>query len=518
MSRIVGNVQQAANDAAGLVDDSDLTKRAWDSAAMLDYWRQTEAIMGGVKTMRAQGEMYLPRFVDEPKAEYEFRLAKTKMTNIYSDIVESLATKPFEEEVSLISGEGTAIPEAIERFVEDVDGTGNNLTVFAAVTFFNGINSAIDWILIDYPSVQPGTIRTVADAKRANVRPFWSHVLGVNVLEARSSMVDGKERLNYVRIFEPGKPDHIRIFEHDGTRVNWKLYQKNTQTGKFELHDQGRLSIDIIPMVPFSTGRRDGRSFKYDPPMQAAADLQIELYGEESALKFAKIMTAYPMLSGNGVDPEKNPDGSIKNVPVGPNRILFGGFNKHTGSAGTWSYIEPSATSLKFLAEEIKETITNLRELGRQPLTANSGNLTVITTAFAAGKAKSAVAQWALMLKDAIENALVITAMWYSISREQYDPEVNVYTEFDNFLDGGADLTELGNARKNGDLSQETYLSELKRRKVLSPEFDFEAEQKRILKETPGDEFDDETPGEPNPDNTPANNERPGGSGGTTEE
>ena len=39
-------------------------------------------------------------------------------------------------------------------------------------------------------------------------------------------------------------------------------------------------------------------------------------------------------------------------------------------------------------------------------------------------------------------------------------------------------------------ISQETYWHELKRRGVLSPEFDVETEQQRLLDELPGDGVD----------------------------
>jgi len=115
-----------------------------------------------------------------------------------------------------------------------------------------------------------------------------------------------------------------------------------------------------------------------------------------------------------------------------------------------------------------------------------------VTTAVAAGKARSAVSAWALMLKDALENAFVITAKWMGI---EYDPEVNVFTEFDNILEGDVDLTALAQARQNGDLSRETYWLELQRRKVLSPEFNAEIEIQRLLDEIPSDNLD---PNDPN--------------------
>lgn len=485
-------VQELAGPSG--IDGDEMLKRAPDSAAMLDYWDQTDTIVDGAKAMRKAGQAYLPKFVDEQNAEYDFRLTSSKFTNVYRDIVEGLASKPFEEEVSLVTSDTDPIPEKITDFIEDVDGSGNNLTVFASGTFFNGINSAIDWIFVDYPTADPTRVRSVADAKAAGLRPFWSRVLGRNVLEARTTMIGGKEVLTYMRIFEPGKPDHVRIFERINDVVTWKLYVKSDRpapNGKtmFILENEGNISIGVIPLVPFMTGRRDGRTFRLFPAMRDAADLQIELYQQESGLKFVKIMAAYPMLAGNGIRPPVDAAGKPIKLAVGPGKVLYGAPNAN-GDHGEWAFVEPSAQTMKFLAEDVKATIEQLRELGRQPLTAQSGNLTVITTAVAAGKARTAVGAWALALKDTLENALVLTCMWLGIS--DYEPEVNVYTEFDDFADGNSDVEALMSAREKRDLSQETLWTELKRRKVLSPEFDADKERERLMNELPAEGLEDD--------------------------
>lgn len=474
---------------------ADLQTRSTDSAAMLDYWDKVDAILGGIKTMRDGEERYLPKFSDEDSKDYKFRLSNTKLTNIYQDVVESLASKPFEEEARLLTSEEITIPEKLTGMIEDIDGRGNHLTIFAAETFFNGINSAIHWIFIDYPNLKSEKPLTIADAKAQNIRPFWSHVLGRNVLDAVSKVINGKEVLTYIKILEPGSPDHIREFTREETgKISWKLSEKKFQGGVKEwvMVDEGTLTIDVIPLVPFMTGRRDGKGYKLFPPMQSAAELQIELYQEESALKFAKKLAAYPMLAGNGIRPAMSADGKTPvKLAVGPGRVLYAPPDGN-GAIGNWTYVEPAATSLKFLAEDIQETKRDLRELGRQPLTAQSGNLTVITAATAAGKAKTAVGAWAFNLKDALENAFVITCKWLMIKETEYSPEVFIYTDFDNFAEGGTDLDALATARENGDLSQETYWNELKRRKVLSAEFDAIKENERILNEIPGDDAGDD--------------------------
>ncbi len=475
-------------------------KRSKDSAAMLNYWDKTDAIIEGYEAIKAGGELYLPKFTNEPDDDYNTRLRLTKFTNIYRDVLEGLAAKPFEREVTI---KDENIPTPVSEFIENVDGSGNNLTIFAATTFFNGLNSAIDWIFVDYPTVDTNLVRTVADVKKAGIRPFWSHVLGRNVLEAKTEIIAGLETLSYIRIFEPGSPDKVRIFQRSQLgQVTWELWRKVDNAKKVEeqyvLETSGVLSINVIPLIPFITGRRDGKTFKLFPAMQDAADLQITLYQDESALQFIKTMAGYPMLAANGMKPEmdattKQP----KKIAIGPMKVLYG-TPDNNGNHGSWNYIEPSATSMTFLKDSIKDTKSDLRELGRQPLTAQSGQLTVITTAVAAGKAKSAVSAWSLGLKDALENALKITCMWMGI---QFEPEVDVYNEFDNFTDNNADLTALATMREKGDLSQSTYWEEMKRRKVLSSEFDEEEEKLKLLGDIPADDNnpDLENPTDANP-------------------
>lgn len=488
----------AAFDLASIktiISKDDITKRSPDSAAMLEYWNLTDDIVTGAKAIREKGEVYFPKFSDETASEYKNRLNYTKFTNVYRDIVENLASKPFEEEISIVTGDDKLPPGEIVDFVEDVDGAGNNLTVFAASTFFNGINSAIDWIFVDYPTVDPSKIRTRAEEKNAGVRPFWSHVLGRNVLEAKVRVINGKETLIYMRILEPGMLDRVRIFQrHDNGTVSWLLYEQKPSDDKnsaveFILVGYGMVTINAIPLVPFYTGRRDGRTFKFWPAMRDAADLQIELYIEESGLKFSKTMGGYSMLAANGIAPQMEADGKTpKRLAVGPNRVLYSKPDG-AGNIGSWGYVQPDASVMKFLSEDIKNTKQDLRELGRQPLTAQSGNLTVITTAVAAGKTKSAVAAWGLILKNALEEALLLTSLWLNIPEKQYSPEVEVYDGYDALSENTADLDALKNMRATGDLSQTTLWSEMKRRKVLSSEFDAAAEQDRLNNEVPGDDL-----------------------------
>lgn len=462
--------------------------RSADNNYMREYWQKVSHIIAGQEEIVKQGVIYLPKLPAEHDEDYKFRLNCAKFTNVYRDVVETLASKPFEEEVKL-TGEP---PESLLDFVENVDGEGNNLTVFAAETFFNGINDALAWILIDYPDA---TVRTVEQMKKNNIRPFWSLIYAENVIDVRTKKVGAKRVISYARIMEPDS-NTVREFtlEESGV-VSWKTY---AGTGDEYTQDkEGVLTIRQIPLVPFITGRRNGRGkFTFDAPLKDAVELQMILYQQESALEYAKRMTAFPMLSASGVNPEKNIDGTIKPIRVGPQTVLYAPVQGN-GQVGDWRYIEISANSLKFLQEDIKETKQDLRELGKQPLTAKAG-LTVITTAYAAGKSKSAVNAWGLRLKDALENALVITCEYLNIADTLYDPEVSVYDEYDVFSED--DFESVLSMREKGDISRKTVWAEARRRAILSAEFDPDVELAELLKETPADDpLDDAEEENPKP-------------------
>lgn len=471
-----------------VIEKNPLLVRARDIECMVPYWEKVDAIVEGQDAIKAGGTCFLPAFPDEKNDDYNFRLSLSKFTNIYRDVLEGLSTKPFEEEITLIGGE--EVPESVREFVEDVDGFGSNISTFSTLTFFNGINSAIDWIFVDYPIVDNTRTMTVAEANQQNIKPFWSHVLAKNIYEVRTSTIGSKRVISYIRIYEPSdKVNHVRVFERVGKLVTWTLYKEVPEAKKVEDQvvkiDEGVLTISVIPLVPFVTGRRDGNTFKFFPAMKDAADLQISLYQNESALEYIKTMACYPMLAANGMKPVMSADGKTPlKVAIGPMRVLYG-VPDGSGNHGEWRFIEPNANSMEFLQKNIDKTKQDLRELGRQPLTALSTQLTTVTTSIAAGKARSAVSAWALGLKDALENALLITMLWM---KDSYEPEVNVYTGFDNIADNNIDLEELGKSRERGDLSLETYWFELKRRKVLSPEFNSEDEYRRLLDEIPTEE------------------------------
>jgi hypothetical protein len=96
-------------------------------------------------------------------------------------------------------------------------------------------------------------------------------------------------------------------------------------------------------------------SWKVKPAFHDIAYMQVEEFQQESNLKTIKELTAFPMLSGNGVTPPTNLAGEAVTVPVGPRAVLFAPMGGD-GRFGNWQFIEPTAASLTFLQSIWKST------------------------------------------------------------------------------------------------------------------------------------------------------------------
>jgi len=484
-----------------MAEHTDMLATSSDYKAMAPYWSMVNTILQGGAAVR-KVKAFLPQFPNETDENYKHRRENAKFTNIYRDIVEGLASKPFTKEVRLAD---QSVPEDFARVAEDIDGAGSHLHAFATAVFFAGVNEAIDWILVDHTKTPEGA--TLADERRLGVRPFWVRIGATDMLAVYSAAVDGKEQFIYARIRESytKRADNgvdeeliprVRVLIRDplvdgaGDVVSYgparfEVWEQEAEV--WALREEGRLSIGVIPLVPFMTGRREGSSWRVLPPMKDVAELQLEHYQQETNLKSAKEQTAFPMLAGNGIKPPLDANGAPVTVPIGPSAVLYAPPNDQ-GQNGEWRFIEPATTSLKFLSDEVDKTELQMRELGRVPMTAGTSGITQIAAALQSQKVSSAVQAWAWLLKDALEQAFKFTAMWLN---ETVEPTVFVNTRIAVELGSDRAPELLRTMRDDGDLSQETYWSEMRERGVLSQEFEHARERERLLQEMPGD--DDET-------------------------
>lgn len=480
-------------------DENNPSIKSGDFQAMEEYLETVDAFLAGLKGVRAAGSKLLPKMPAESDDKHTYRLNTSRLTNVWRDIVENLSQRPFAKTVAL-SDETT--PD-LKDFSEDVDGCGTNLHSFAKDCFFDAVARGMDLIIIDYPS-SPGENLTRDQEAKLGLRPYWVRYSFSDIIDMRSARVGGREELVHLRLaekvevqdgFKTTVIEQVRMFERpmEGNGVYGnpfvRIYQKDDDKKWVQIGEDSVLSLPYIPAVPLITGRRvKAKSWRIAPPMRDALDLQVELYQQESGKKFATDMTAFPMLAGNGVQPDLDDSDSPKPINTAPGAVLYAPPGMD-GNHGEWQWLEPSGESLKFLASEVKETILQLRELGRQPLTAQSGNMTTITASVAASKGNAAIQNWVINLKSTLDLCMKITADWLNVDAAKSN--VMIPLDFDLSFGDLSSFEHVHKMREEGEISREAYVTEAKRRNILEPDYDPEVDGEKILGEIEGDDDED---------------------------
>jgi len=483
-----------------------------DHKAMQSYWEQVDAILSGGDAVRAKGEKLLPRLPAESKLNYDYRLKTAKFTNVFADIVDNLASKPFSQLVKV-----DKIPSEMNAYVEDVDGKGSHAHTFFNSVFAEGLAYGLSWVFVDY-NQSDRQLSSRQDDLQAGARPYLIQVSPLDMIAVETAKINGKIgfthcrfRSNYVQR-EPGtfKEELIeRIYEYNREQITTIVDNVVTNTGiwanptykvwtrKADRNGEGGwvstepkpMTIDRIPLVPYLTASTKGNGFTFNPLLKNAADLQINLYGKESLMDNADLNSAFPMIAGNGVNPPVDPNDPTKALPIqtGAGAALYAPMSVD-GKHGAWEILEPGGSTLTHLAKQVETITQQLRELGRQPLTAQTGNLTVITTAFAAQKANSAIKAAGLLLKDAMENTFKLMGLW---KNRNIEPAVNLFLDFDAEISGSEYFEDILKMYDQGLISRETVIEQAIRFNRLPDGFNPEGDLKAQLSEIPGDEEDE---------------------------
>lgn len=448
--------------------------------ALAEKWELVRSIRKGAKAIRDAGKKYLIKNPAESDDEFTRRNQSAPWRPEFVDALATLSAKPFNKEVVLADGAN----ERMAEFAEDIDGRGNNLHVFAKDAFEGGVSMGAHGILVDFPSGQNG--RTVAEERAAGVRPYWVSINADDILSLVTEQRGGRRVVVYLRIRE----SRVERDGFDENRVplireiapgQWRVWREEKRPGmekpEWVLDRQGAMTLPEVPFVFFATNDREGDQY-VNPPLIDLADMQIELYNALSNKEQIFKIAGSPMLTANGMGPPEN--GAA--IETGPGRVLYAPGAE--GITTSWAYIQPDDANLKEIRSDIEGIIADMRRLGMQPMISRSGNTPAIGYQLDGEKSYTVLQAWALSLKDALEQAFVFTAMWLNMGTETA-PEVMVHTDFAVGMYGAEEVKTLLEARKEAQISQETFWQEYQRRGILGPQFDPAEEKRRLAVENP---------------------------------
>jgi len=437
-----------------------------------DYWDQIEALRQTSQKLRDRGEDFLPKHAKEEAKQWEYRVNRSFLTPFYDDALSKLSTKPFSKPV----GTGEELPEKLAPMTANMDLCGRNLTVFAKEVFDAGCDYGMTHMLVDFAAT--GGKQSEGEEKALELRPAVIHYKPPDVIAWKTRRTaNGQTVLAEVRLKETATEEDGRWGEKEVERIrvyrenDFEVYRKNEKNEWFLETESTPHSFGAVPLITFYTNRTGLMTAK--PVLWGLSDLNLEHWQKNSDFGDCLHLNLAPFW----VTSQAAKD--VKALTIGKARLLCLGDPNH------WlKTAEHQGHSLGAGREELDRIEARMRYLAMEPYIENSGTPTATGRAIDETKSQSAIQMWIRALEGALVDAFKLAAKWVKTEL----PEgftVDIFSEFTAAFGKSEDMKILSEARARGDIDQETWLKESKRRGQIAEATTVEEILERTAQEGP---------------------------------
>ncbi|UEM18965.1 DUF4055 domain-containing protein [Skermanella mucosa] len=435
-------------------------------------------LWAGLRAMQACGELYLPREPGESQPNYEVRLRRSTLFNQFSRTIETAAGKVFSKPLRFVD-----LPPDLEPFLENCDQMGNHIDIFARDWFREALVDGLAFACVDVSrTTPPGQPVTVDDRKSGRVRPYVVMYKAGDVLETRFETVDGVPVLTRVRIresrFVPDPAnDYAEIFVERVRELrpgSYTVYERQADGDK--VIATGSTGLSFIPFTCLMLGRRIAPMTAY-PALANLATENLRHYQSQSDQNNILRIVRVPLLHLAGFD-EVDDEGNKRTVVVGPNTLL------ESGEMGKAQYVEHSGAGVGSGFEDLRSIEERMNQMGMSlTVRQTTGDITATENNLVSSEAHSALGAMATSLQDSLELLLAYAAQAIGLPGD--GGSVIVHKTFGSDGNSIVEAQLLTQARANRDITQLTFLRELKRRAILNEDFSPEDEVEAVGDEQP---------------------------------
>lgn len=448
---------------------------------MQQYWELPQVLLGGTLEIRRHRDKYLPREPQETDQKYDRRLNLSVLYGAYEETIDTLAGKPFANPTKIITpgSEDVEVQKdsVLAEFEKDVNLEQQSLTQFAREFFYTGIHFGLTHILTDFPVVPEnisGVGLTKAQEKERKVRAFWSHIKPTQLIYWSSSITEsGARELDQIRIktvenTSEGKLIRIKVIAKDW----FQTYTKTAKDEEYKLEDGGDTTLGKIMLRTFYTKRKGFMVAR--PALETLAWMNLAHYQSYSDQRNILRMARVCNILVTGAAKEEIRDNIIA---AGANEL----WHLENPQAEV-KYVEHSGAAIEAGRQDVLDLEAKMERMGLQPLVERSGH-TATGESIQDAKRSSDIHEWITeaekVLTQSLVDALEMGKSKANTGNSQADldhPIINIFDDFDIGVKDATMLPILTTARDKKQISQETYLRELRRRAVLHPDLDIEKE------------------------------------------
>lgn len=435
----------------------------------MSRWKVMRACIDGNHYLKTVAREYIPQLPQESDDCYQRRLDATLFSPYTSRIIDGAIGLILRKPIVLEGGN----EEWWVEWAKNVDRQGTDLQEFARKLLRTSIGYGHSAVLVDYPKAEG--IRTLADERAANLKPYLSMVDPWDILGWRQDVRENQGQLQQVRIRELiTRPDgrfgeevieQIRVLEPGG----YSLWEREGKSEWTEV-ESGRTSLNKIPLVP--TYSEKEATLVSRPPLLDVGYINLKHYALQSQHLNSLQVAGFPLLVLRGWD-DQSP-----NLQVDVSKALA------MPPDGDVSYVEPANQAFDAYRVELEALEQQMANLGiailaQQKMVAESGK----AKQFDRADTNSMLANVSQDLENCLQEVVNLAAEYAG----QQAPTVGLDRDFDVTPLEGTDITAINTLFNSGIIDQETALHMLKRGEMFDDSIDIQ----EIMSQTENEELRD---------------------------
>ncbi len=469
---------------AGLDDkeiiDPSTTSMAWD--VMIGTWTMVETLLGGTKSMRAAGSVYLPQHMAESDTNYNERLDINVLFNALELTLDHFVGRPFSDPVRL----NTDVPENISDSVNNIDLQGNDITEFCRAWFRESLAKGFSHVMVDMPQMTPEARinRTLESDRKEGRRPFWLLIKPENMIFAEANLIvdpqsgELREWFTHVRIrenivervgFAERVRERIRVIEPGFFQV-WEKIQPVDRRKKIEWRviEEGATGIPFIPIITYYSNRNGFMTSK--APLEDLAYLNIRHWQSMSDQINILTVVRFPMLAVSGAV-----EGAGNVMKIGPRQLLA-----TKDPNGKFYYVEHKGESIEAGWDELQKLEEDMQAYGSTLLRKETPDETAEGRKIDNTESVSALEDMVTRFMDSVNGALRIHATWLGLNA---GGTVTITSDFGPETINETLAVILMDLRKDRDISRLAVIKRAKQLGVIPEDYDPEADFEQLVLE-----------------------------------
>ena len=455
-------------------------------AASFAKWQKCRAAVAGQEAVHAAGKSFLPKLIDQSDDEYASYKWRALYYNATGRTVDGLSGLIFRRPPTV------KLPDALDYLETDVDTADTPLLAFCEKVVDELIQVGRIGILADYPRLDG--VRTLAEQKAANGRPYMKIYVAESILNWRVERVNNRSMLTMVVLAETYEEaagwetkctPQCRVLKLEQGRYVVEIWRKRkVQDGKEAWLMEDKLTplmagkpLAYIPFLICGPMGLDPCVAK--PPILDLANVNLSHYFNTADYEHGLHLTGLPTPIVTGHTFEADDAGRPKSrFALGSSVIQA--FPDHEAKV---FFLEYTGEGLTAMSKRLEEKEQMMAALGARMLAAEKKAAEAAETAaiHRAGE-NSVLASLANAASGVITKALTWCAEWEGVSAET---SVELNTDYLPAGLSAQELSELVKSWQAGAISHATLYDNLQRGEIARQGVDFDAEKAEIEAEGP---------------------------------